>query len=126
VHIYTGEPTKAIPYIERAMRLDPELLNGQYVHFLGTAYFVAGEYETAATCFKDRITINPTTDLSRALLASALGHLGRHEEARQVWHELKGINPRYSYADHFARLPFKNPADADKLTDGLRKAGLVE
>jgi len=125
VHICTGEPTKAIPYIERAMRLDPDLLNGQYVHFLGLAYFVAGEYETAATCFKDRITINPTTDFSRALLASALGHLGRHEEARQVWHELKGVNPRYSYADHFARLPFKNPADADKLTDGLRKAGLA-
>ncbi len=126
VHICTGEPTKAIPYIERAMRLDPDLLNGQYVHFLGLAYFVAGEYETAATCFKDRITINPTTDLSRALLASALGHLGRHEEARQVWHELKEINPRYSYADHFARLPFRDPADADKLTDGLRKAGLAE
>ncbi|MFI5002652.1 MAG: adenylate/guanylate cyclase domain-containing protein [Reyranellales bacterium] len=124
VHIYTGEPTKAIPYIERAMRLDPGY--GQYVHFLGTAYFVAGEYETAATCFKDRITINPTTDLSRALLASALGHLGRHEEAQQVWHELKEINPRYSYADHFARLPFRDPADADKLTDGLRKAGLAE
>ncbi len=127
VHIYTGEPTKAIPYIERAMRLDPGgPQQGQYVHFLGTAYFVAGEYETAATCFKDRITINPTTDLSRALLASALGHLGRHEEARQVWHELKEINPRYSYADHFARLPFRDPADADKLTDGLHKAGLVE
>ena len=126
VHIYTGEPTKAIPYIERAMRLDPGgPQQGQYVHFLGTAYFVAGEYETAATCFKDRITINPTTDLSRALLASALGHLGRHEEARQVWHELKEINPRYSYADHFARLPFRDPADADKLTDGLRRAGLV-
>ncbi len=126
VHIYTGEPTKAIPYIERAMRLDPELLNGQYVHFLGTAYFVAGEYETAATCFKDRITINPTTDLSRAFLASALGHLGRNEESRQVWHELKEINPRYSYVDHFARLPFRDPPDADKLTDGLRKAGLAE
>ena len=24
------------------------------------------------------------------------------------------------------RLPFKNPADADKFTDGLRKAGLAE
>jgi adenylate cyclase len=126
VHIYTGEPTKAIPYIERAMRLDPGLLHGQYVHFLGTAYFVAGEYETAATCFKDRITINPTTDLSRAFLASALGHLGRLDEARQIWRELKEINPRYSYADHFARLPFKDPADTDKLTDGLRKAGLAE
>jgi adenylate cyclase len=128
VHIYTGEPTKAIPYIERAMRLDPLTgpQHGQYVHFLGTAYFVAGEYETAATCFKDRITINPTTDLSRAFLASALGHLGRNEESRQVWHELKEINPRYSYADHFARLPFRNPADANKLIDGLRKAGLAE
>jgi hypothetical protein len=28
--------------------------------------------------------------------------------------------------DHFGRLPFKNPADADKFTDGLRKAGLAE
>ncbi len=128
VHIYTGEPAKAIPYIERAMRLDPDpdSLNGQYVHFLGSAYFVAGDYGTAATCFKERITINPTTDLSRAFLASALGHLGRVEEARQVWGELKEINPRYSYVNHFARLPFRDPADADKLTEGLRKAGLVE
>jgi len=126
VHIYTGEPTKAIPYIERGMRLDPDPHNGQYVHFLGTAYFVAGEFETAATCFRDRITINPTTDFSRALLASALGHLGRPEEARQVWQELKEINPRYSSTDHFAQLPFKDSADADKLADGLRKAGLSE
>jgi putative tryptophan/tyrosine transport system substrate-binding protein len=72
LHIYTGEPAKAIPYIEKAMRLDPTAQNGQYVHFLGTAYFVAGDYETAATCFKDRITNNPTTDLSRAFLASGL------------------------------------------------------
>ena len=112
-----------LPTILLAGRLDPGY--GQYVHFLGTAYFVVCEFETAATCFKDRITINPTTDLSRALLASALGYSGRHEEARQVWHELKGVNPRYSYADHFARLPFRDPADADKLTDGLRKAGLA-
>ena len=74
VHIYTGEPAKAIPYIERAMRLDPAFQH-QFMHFLGTAHFVAGNYETAAALFKDRISINPTTDLSRAFLASALGHL---------------------------------------------------
>jgi adenylate cyclase len=44
--------------------------------------------------------MTPTTDLSRAFLASALGHLGRSEEARQIWRELKEINPRYSYLDH--------------------------
>ena len=74
LHIYAGEPANAIPFIERAMRLDPAAGHGQYVHFLGTALFVAGGYETAATCFQDRIVINPTTDLSRAFLASALGH----------------------------------------------------
>ncbi len=123
-HIYTGEPAKAVPYIEKAIRLDPA--QQLYRHFLGTAYFVAGNYETAAVVFKDRIAMTPSTDLSRAFLASALGHLGRLDEARHIWRELKEINPRYSYVDHFGRLPFKNPADADKFTDGLRKAGLAE
>ena len=29
LHIYTGEPTKAIPFYERAMRLDPAAQHGQ-------------------------------------------------------------------------------------------------
>jgi adenylate cyclase len=125
LYIYTGEPAKAIPYIERAMRLDPTL-PAQYLHFLGTAYFVAGDYETAAKIFKDRITANPHTDLSRAFLASTLGHLGRAEEARRIWQELKEINPRYSFEDHMDRLPFKDPADAERIAEGVRKAGLLD
>ena len=66
---------RRIPYIEHAIRLDPA--QQLYRHFLGTAYFVAGNYETAAAVLKERIAITPTTDLSRALLASAFGHLGR-------------------------------------------------
>jgi adenylate cyclase len=125
VHIYAGEPAKAIPYIERAMRLDPAWQQ-HYMHFLGTAYFVAGDYETAAAMFKNRIAINPSTDLSRSFLASALGHLGRVEEAREVWRELNDINPKYSHVEHIGRLPFSDPADADKFTAGLRKAGLAQ
>ena len=124
VYVYTGEPVKGIPYVERAIRLDPA--QQQYRHFLGTAYLVAGNYEAAAAILRERVAITPSTDLSRALLASALGHLGRLEEARQIWRELEEINPRYSYVDHFGRLPFRNPVDADTLTEGLRKAGLAE
>jgi adenylate cyclase len=123
VYVYTGEPTKGIPYIERAIRLDPA--QQQHRHFLGTAYLVAGNYEVAAAILKERIAMTPTTDLSRALLASALGHLDRIDEARQIWRELMEINPQYSYADHFWRLPFRDPADAEKLTEGLRKAALA-
>lgn len=125
VHIYTGQPEMAVPYIERAMRLDPAVQQ-QYVHFLGTAYFVAGDYETAVALFRDRIAINPTTDLSRAFLASALGHLGKLDEAGEVWRELKEINPRYSPVEHIGRLPFRDSSDAEKFTVGLRKAGLVQ
>ena len=124
LHTYTGEPAKAIPCIEQAIRLDPTV--PLYRHFLGAAYFVAGNYETAAVLFKERIAMTPTTDLSRACLVCGLGHLGKADEARQIWRELMEINPRYSFETHIARLPFKNPADADKFTEGLRKAGLVE
>ena len=125
LHIYTGEPMQAVPYIERAMRLDPTIPS-QYLHFLGTAYLVAGDYEAAAKMFRDRIAANPHTDLSRGLLASALGHLGKAEEARRVWQELKDINPRYSLPDHIGRLPFKDAADAERIAAGVRKAGLLD
>jgi len=67
----------------------------------------------------------PKTDLSRAFLADALGHLGEAEEARSVWGELAEVNPMYSFADHMRRLPFRNRADADRMTEGLRKAGIA-
>jgi adenylate cyclase len=125
VPLYTGQPEEAIPYIERAMRLDPAAQQ-QYVHFLGTARFVAGDYETAAALYRDRIAVNPGTDVSRAFLASALGHLGRPDEARQVWRELKEINPKYDPAEHVARLPFRDARDPETFIAGLRKAGLME
>jgi adenylate cyclase len=124
IDLYSGEPANAIPYYEKAIRLDPG--QSQWRHFLALAYFVAGGYETAAAIFKERIALTPNTDPSRAFLASALGHLGRRDEAAAVWRELKKINLRYSPASHMARTPFRNPADANRLIDGLRKAGLEE
>jgi adenylate cyclase len=120
-----GDPAKAIPYLERAMRLDPAYRH-QHIHFLGVAQFVAGNYEAAVQLFRERISMHPTTDLSRAFLGSALGHLNRLDEARQIWDELKDINPDYSHVRHIGRLPFKYQADAAKFIDGLRKAGVAE
>ena len=122
--IYGREPLAAIPHIEQAIRLDP-VFKQQYIHFLGSAYLIAGEFEAAAAQFRERIRLNAKTDLSRALLAVALGHLGEAEKARRIWRELVEINPKYSFADHVGRLPFRHPADADRLTEGLRKAGIL-
>ena len=122
--IYSGHPLEAIPEIERAMRLDPAT-SPQWLHFLGMAYLLAGKYETAATLLRQRVVLVPRTDFSRVLLASALGHLGEFDKARQVWAELKEINPNYAFAEHVDRQPLRRREDVERIADGLRKARLL-
>jgi cytochrome c-type biogenesis protein CcmH/NrfG len=74
---------------------------------------------------KERLTRNPATDVSRALLASSYGHLGRFDEARAAWQEVLQVNPNYSLEYRRKVLPYKNPEDFELVVDGLRKAGLV-
>jgi adenylate cyclase len=126
-HIQTlsGRPLEAIPMIERATRLDPAF-RPRHLHFLGMAYLLAGKYETAAALLRERILLVPGTDFSRVLLASALGHLGEVDEARRIWQELKEINPKYSFSEHFARQPFKKEEDVQRIAEGLTKAGIVD
>jgi len=123
IRTFSGRPSEAIPLIERAMRLDP-VYSQQYLHLLGVANLLAGKYENAAVLLRQRILLVPRTDFTRAVLASALGHLGEVDEARRVWRELKEINPQYSFGEHFARQPFKNEEDVQRIAEGLAKAGL--
>jgi adenylate cyclase len=123
LYIFCGQPLEAIPLLERCMRLDPAYIQ-QHLHLLGVANLLAGKYETAATLLKQRILMVPGTDFSRAVLASALGHLGEIEEARRVWRELMQINPQYTFKNHYDRQPFANKDDVRKIADGLDRAGL--
>ena len=124
IRSYSGRPLEAIPAIEQAMRLDPAL-SAQFLHFLGLAYLMAGKYETAAALLRQRIILVPNTDFSRAILTSALGHLGEVDDARRVWGELMVINPNYSFAAHIGRQPFKREEDVERIAEGLRKAGVL-
>jgi adenylate cyclase len=122
-YIFSGQPLEAIPMIELSIRLDPAYTQ-QHLHLLAVANLLAGKYETAAALLKQRILMVPNTDFSRAVLASALGHLGEVEEARRVWSELMEINPHYTFANHYARQPFANKGDVRRIADGLDRAGL--
>jgi adenylate cyclase len=75
---------------------------------------------------RERILLVPDTDMSRSLLVSALGHLGRSDEARQVHSELMRINPKYDLAAYLARSPLMT-ADGyrERTFAGWRKAGLL-
>ena len=125
IHTLSGRPLEAIPALERASRLDPAF-RSRHLHFLGMAYLLAGKYETAAALLRERILLVPGTDFSRVLLASTLGHLGEVDEARRIWKELKEINPKYSFSEHFARQPFKKEEDVRRIAEGLTRAGIVD
>jgi adenylate cyclase len=120
---FSGRPQEAIPLLERAMLLDPAYTQ-QYLHLLGVANLLAGKYETAAVLLRQRVLLVPGTDFTRAVLSSALGHLGDIGGARRVRRELKEINPQYSFSEHFARQPFTSQEDVRRIADGLAKAQL--
>lgn len=125
VYLSNNEPLKAVPHFERAVRLDPSLGSTLlHIQLLGMAYFFGGRFETAAALFRERILLMPSTDWSRSYLASALGHLGKFDEARQVWADLMTIHPTYVLAERLSRHAAQ-PRQINLVLEGARKAGLA-
>ncbi len=121
---FAGQHERAIKLFEQAMRLDPQF--DLWIQAGGRAQFALERFDEAEASFKRRLIRMPHSDVTRAYLASLYGHIGRHEEARQMWRELTEINPKYSL-EHMRRvMPYKSPATLDRFVDGLRKAGLSQ
>ena len=120
---YAGRAAEALEPFATTMRLDPHYPN-IVLHLLSLAHFSLGQYETALGHLLDRIARNPNTDASRMLLAAAYGHLGRLDEARAAWSALLEVNPSFSLDQRARVLPYKDPADFQRIVDGLAKAGL--
>jgi adenylate cyclase len=120
---YTGRHEQALESLELALRLDPQF--NVWMHSIGRTEFALGRYEQAEATFKRRLVYMPTSDVTRAYLASLYGHTGRPAEARRVWDELMVINPRYTIEHTMRVMPYTDPAPVERLVDGLRKAGLT-
>ncbi len=121
---FAGRPEEGIPQIERGMRLDPNYAPLRS-HWLAQALFLAGRFEEAAGQLRKRLTSQPHSDVSRALLASVYGHLGMPEAAQAEWAELLRIEPDFSVERRRRIMPYRNAADFDRFPEGLRKAGIA-
>jgi adenylate cyclase len=121
---YSARADEALEYFDRAKALNPYFPD-VLLHFQALAAFHLERYEEAVGLLLQRLTRNPATDVSRALLAASYGHLGRFDEARAAWQEVLRVNPDFSLDYRRKVLPYKNPEDFELIVDGLRKAGLV-
>ncbi len=122
---FAGRSAEALQYFDRAMALDP-YSPSLLLYFRAQAAYQLGQYAEAASLLKRRILRSPETDTSRVLLAASLGQMGLIDAAREAWRGALSVNPAYSLEHRRNVLPYKNPADFDRIVEGLRKAGLPE
>jgi serine/threonine protein kinase/Flp pilus assembly protein TadD len=85
-----------------------------------------GNFEEAVTCAFKCVEMHPHFYMARYVLANALGHLGRYEEARTEMATTLTINPHVSEA-LLAReweVITRDPEMTEVQLAGLRKAGI--
>jgi adenylate cyclase len=124
---FGGEADPAIQQAEIAIRLGPrDFLNVVWLITSAWAHLSAGRFEEAAEWARRSADWNPAFADAHGVHASALGHLGRIEEARASLDVLTGLIRGVSLADQLSARPFRRPADRERYLTGLRKAGLPE
>jgi len=118
-----GRPKEGVVLMERAIRLDPTP-PVFYLSSLGFGYNMTGRYEEAIEALNKALLVNPDYLWSHVELAVAYISLDRQEEARAQVAEILRISPKFSLEDYAKTTLYKNPADAERGIDALRKAGL--
>ena len=122
---YAGRPEETIELTQKAMRLSPYYPDW-YLGVLGTAYRLVGDYDEAIAAYDKRRERNPYSTMPYLGLALVYSEVGRDEEAKAATAEVLKRNPEISLNQVRNRLPYKDPAEVDRILAALRKAGLPD
>jgi adenylate cyclase len=121
--VYAGEPSKAIPLLEKAIQLNP-FPPSLYFTILGAAHRQIGNVEKALETYKKAIYKEPTNLIAHIGLAVCYFTSGQEEEARTQAQEILKIDPSFSVEYFEKTVPYKDRAITERLVDALRKIGL--
>ena len=131
--IYLGQPEAAVPYFEKAIRLNPRDQNIGTVYLgLGQCHLLLGQADEAIDLLRKARAANPRLWFWHIWLAGALGLRGDLDEARAALAEAIRLKPaKNSLATLRASIRgTPNPqywALREKtLVVGLRRAGMPE
>ncbi len=117
---WIGEPEQGIPWIQKAMRLNP-FHPPRFWNHLGRAYFVARRYAEAVEAFKQ---IAAPDQFHHAFLAACYAQLGDATAAGNHVNEVMNRNPGFSWSNTLVPvLHYKRESDLSHHRDSIRKAG---
>jgi len=121
VLVWAGRPEDGIRYMRQAMRFNPRY-PFSYLWTLGHAYYLTGRSQDAMDAFMKIVKQNPDFLPAHAYLGLILDERGREDEARAAWAAVSRLSSGASLAVVRERLPYRRPADLDRVLRGLAKA----
>jgi len=120
---WSGRAEESIGMIRHAMRLNP-----RYPFFyqwtLGHGYYLTERRQEALDAFARVVRENPNFFPAYAYRGVLFSELGRVKEAREAWGKASHLNPGVSMLSLRERIPYKRPADLDRLLTAAHRAGM--
>jgi adenylate cyclase len=119
---YNGRGDEAVRCLDADLQRDP-FPPAWYWDFRGIALFASRRYEEAIEALSH---LTKVYWFDNYYLAASYAHLGLIERARACAAEILRERPGFALKQVGMTEHFKDPADLERLLDGLRKAGLPE
>jgi adenylate cyclase len=119
--LFSGRVDEAIDVLQTALRFDP---NGSPTIFfmLGIGYYLKEQYDNAIATVRKGVSRKSDFVDFHIVLAAAYAGAGRQADAVKEANAVLKLNPFFEVSAY--GTGFRNPADRDKIRDGLRRAGL--
>ncbi len=121
VMVWAGRFDGAILSLETALRFDPYMNLRSFWH-LSLAYYLKGRYNEARAVLEKNIESRRDNAFDYMLLAASYAQMDLPDKAAAAATGVLRLNP-YFLVKEFGPQ-FRDPADAARVAEGLRKAGL--
>jgi adenylate cyclase len=115
-----GRAEDALAYLDKVRDADPYPPNW-YWDIRAEAHFGLDHYEEALVAL-DQKAVQYSLNLAQA--AACYGHLGEIEKALEKWDEARRMESGFQASWVSDTMGYANQVDADRWTEGLRKAGI--
>ena len=122
---FIGKTENGIREIELALQLNPRTPESHFINTVARAHLVSRRYEKAIERAREAIVWRSNFPHAYYILASALGHLGRADDARAALKACENIQPGF-VVRRASWAPYRNETDNQHILEGIRKAGLQD
>jgi tetratricopeptide (TPR) repeat protein len=122
-----GMPADAVAHFDTALRLSPkDPFRWAFKTMRAYSLLQLKDYDKAVEWGRRAIRDNENMFWAYISVSSALGHLGRIEEAEKTFAGLLRVKPDFSSTTIQESIRFRNASDREHLFSGLYKAGLKD